>query len=117
MALGDNLRVSSGQVKLKPKLRLPSNPEICYKSPTSRLPFDAVGHWRILTMGASWFLMLMGLWLAAIAGACLAAKARLRQDDLTPAGRAALFVATSRNPCSILLLPEATAHQNGESTQ
>lgn len=68
-------------------------------------------------MDASWFLMLMGLWLIAIALACLAAKARLRREDLTPAGRAALFVATSRNPCSILLLPETTYKVSNKSYQ
>jgi hypothetical protein len=54
-------------------------------------------------MGAYLFLTFMTLWLAAITGGCLAARARLRREELTSAARAALFIATTRNPCSILI--------------
>lgn len=62
-------------------------------------------------MGAHWFLVVMFLWLAGIAAACLLARTRLRQEDLRPADRAVLFVATSRNPCSLVLLGPAAAER------
>jgi hypothetical protein len=57
-------------------------------------------------MGAYLFLFMMGLWLAVIAGGCLAARARLRQEDRASAGRAALLVAMTRIPCSIPIGPD-----------
>ena len=52
-------------------------------------------------MGAYLFPLMMGLWPAVIAGGCLAARVRLRQEDRASAGRATLLIAMTRIPCSI----------------
>jgi hypothetical protein len=56
-------------------------------------------------MGAYLFLVLMVTWLAVIAGGCLAARSRLRREERTSAGRAALLVAMTRIPCAIPVGP------------
>jgi len=57
-------------------------------------------------MGAWFFLALMIAWLAVIAGGCLVARSRLRQEERTSAGRAALLVAMARIPCLIPVGPD-----------
>lgn len=57
-------------------------------------------------MGAYLFLLFMSAWLIVIAGGCLAARARLRREERTAAGRAAILVAMTRIPCSIPVGPD-----------
>ncbi len=52
-------------------------------------------------MGAYLFLSFMALWLVAIGAGCVAARTRLRREEQTSAGRAALLVAMTRIPCTI----------------
>ena len=56
-------------------------------------------------MGAYLFLLFMSVWLLIIAGGCLAARARLRREDRTAAGSAALLTAMTRIPCLIPVGP------------
>jgi hypothetical protein len=56
-------------------------------------------------MGAYLFLFFMALWLAAIGAGCMAARMRLRREEQTSAGRAALLVAMTRIPCTIPVDP------------
>lgn len=57
-------------------------------------------------MSAYLFLVLMVTWLAVIVGGCLAARSRLRREERTSAGRAALLVAMTRIPCAIPVGPD-----------
>jgi hypothetical protein len=63
-------------------------------------------------MGAYVFLFFMSLWLAVIATGCVAARARLRREDRTSAGRVALLVAmTCISGAGKLLAAPAAAHR------
>ncbi|HEY4174578.1 MAG TPA: hypothetical protein VGM42_16220 [Rhodopila sp.] len=57
-------------------------------------------------MGTYLFVLFMIAWLLVIAGGCLAARARLRREDRTAAGRAALLTAMTRIPCLIPVGPD-----------
>jgi hypothetical protein len=59
-------------------------------------------------MGTLVFLFFMMSWLVAIACGCIAARARLRREAQSAEGRAALLVAMTRIPCSILVEPDKT---------
>jgi hypothetical protein len=52
-------------------------------------------------MGAYLFLLLMAVWLTAIATLSRAAKARLREEERGATARAALLIAMTRIPCAI----------------
>jgi hypothetical protein len=64
------------------------------------------GYEGLWAMATFIFPILMGLWLAAIATACLAARARLRQDEHSSAGRAALLVGLTHIPGFIRVGPD-----------